>query len=281
LDLKGETKMNYQGMTALVTGASAGLGEEFARQLAAQGANLVLVARSEDKLNRLAVALRQQAKVQVTILPADLSSTGAVNDLVTQVKKRGIRIDLLVNNAGLGLFENFLDTQLDPQMEQVDVNVRSLVTLTHAFLPGMVAARKGGVINVASTAAFQPLAGAAIYAATKSFVLLFSEALSLEIEKSGVRILASCPGPVSTQFFAKMNPKLQAKQMDQPAAVVSDTLHAFEKGRRVSYPGKLLGRLNTWGARFMPRNMILRVASGTVQNLNQKQLQKTFLPEVP
>jgi short-subunit dehydrogenase len=273
--------MNYQGMTALVTGASAGLGEEFARQLAAQGANLVLVARSEDKLNRLAVALRQQAKVQVTILPADLSSTGAVNDLVTQVKKRGIRIDLLVNNAGLGLFENFLDTQLDPQMEQVDVNVRSLVTLTHAFLPGMVAARKGGVINVASTAAFQPLAGAAIYAATKSFVLLFSEALSLEIEKSGVRILASCPGPVSTQFFAKMNPKLQAKQMDQPAAVVSDTLHAFEKGRRVSYPGKLLGRLNTWGARFMPRNMILRVASGTVQNLNQKQLQKTFLPEVP
>jgi short-subunit dehydrogenase len=273
--------MNYQGMTALVTGASVGLGEEFARQLAARGANLVLVARSEDKLKRLADTLRQQTKVQVTVLPADLSSAGAVDDLVTQVKNLGIRVDLLVNNAGLGLFENFLDTELEPQMEQVDVNVRSLVTLTHAFLPGMVAARKGGVINVASTAAFQPLAGAAVYAATKSFVLLFSEALSLEIEKSGVRVLASCPGPVATQFFAHMNPKLEAGQMDQPDTVVTDTLRAFEKGKRVGYPGKLLTRLSTWGARLMPRNLILRVAAGTVRSLNQKQLRKTLSPQMP
>jgi short-subunit dehydrogenase len=190
--------------------------------------------------------------------------------LIAQVKGRGIRIDLLINNAGLGLFENFLDTPLRPQMDQVDVNVRALVTLTHAFLPGMVAAKRGGIINIASTAAFQPLAGAGVYAATKSFVLLFSEALSLEVEKSGVHVLATCPGPVATQFFANMNPKLKAEQMDQPGTIVRDTLRAFQKGKRVAYPGKLLTRLSTWGSRLMPRNMILRVAAGSVRSLNQK-----------
>ena len=262
--------MNYQGMTALITGASAGLGEEFARQLAVQGANLVLVARSLDKLTSLAASLEQQSHVQITVLPADLSSDKEVSRLVEEVKSRGLKIDLLINNAGFGIFENFLDAPLQFQMKQVDVNVRALVTLTHAFTPGMVAAKRGGVINIASTAAFQPLAGADVYAATKAFVLLFSEGLSLELEKSGVRVLASCPGPVATQFFANMNPKLQAKQMDQPATVVRDTLRAFVKGKRIAYPGKFLVRLSTWGARLMPRDMILRVAAGTVKNLNQK-----------
>ena len=263
--------MNYKGATALITGASVGLGEQFARQLSAQGANLVLVARSADKLNRLAATLRQQSKVQVTVLPADLSSAEEVSRLVREVKSRGLKIDFLINNAGFGIFENFLDTPLQPQIEQLDVNVRALVTLTYAFTPGMVAAKQGGVINIASTAAFQPLAGADVYAATKAFVLLFSEGLSLELEKSGVGVLASCPGPVATQFFTNMNPKLQTRQMDQPATVVMDTLRAFEKGKRVAYPGKLLVRLSTWGARLMPRDMILRVAAGTVKNLNQKE----------
>jgi uncharacterized protein len=272
----GGMAMNYQGATALITGASVGLGEEFARQLAAQGANLVLVARSADKLNRLAAVLRQQSKVQVTVLPADLSSAEDISRLIGEVKSRGFRIDFLINNAGFGIFENFLNTPLQPQIEQLDVNVRALVALTHAFTPGMVAAKRGGVINIASTAAFQPLAGADVYAATKAFVLLFSEGLSLELEKSGVRVLASCPGPVATQFFANMNPKLQARQMDQPATVVRDTLNAFSKGKRVAYPGKFLVRLSTWGARLMPRDMILRVAAGTVKDLNQKsQLQSS------
>ena len=262
--------MDYRGTTALITGASSGLGEEFARQLAAQGANLVLVARSAEKLDQLAAVLRHKSNVQVTVLPADLSSEEEVSQLVGEVKHRGLTIDLLINNAGFGIFENFLNTPLQPQMDQVDVNVRALVALTHAFAPGMVAAGRGGVINIASTAAFQPLAGADVYAATKAFVLLFSEGLSLELEKSGVRVLASCPGPVATQFFAHMNPQLRASQMDQPATVVRDTLRAFAKGKRVAYPGKLLVRLSTWGARLMPRDLILRVASGTVKQLNQK-----------
>ena len=267
---KREAAMNYKGMTALITGASSGLGEAFAKQLAARGVHVVLVARSEDKLQALAESLRADAKVEVTILPADLSSSEGVTRLIREVQDRGLTIDLLVNNAGLGVFENFLDTPLPKQMEQVDVNVRALVSLTHAFAPGMAAARRGGIINLASTAAFQPLAGADVYAASKAFVLLFSEGLSLELRAAGVRVLAACPGPVATQFFANMNPKLQAKDMDQPAPVVDEILRGFERGKTVVYPGKLINRLSTWGARVMPRSVILKVAAGSIQKLNQR-----------
>ncbi len=259
----------YQDMTALITGASSGLGEAFARQLAAQGANLVLVARSEDTLNRLAETLRGEARVQITVLPTDLSSAAEVDRLIAEIQNRALRIDILINNAGLGVFENFLDTQLTEQVEQVDVNARALIALTHAFAPCMVEMHRGGVINIASTAAFQPLAGAAVYAASKAFVLFFSEALSLELDKTGVTVTAACPGPVATRFFARMNPRLQAREMDQPAPVVSDILRGFEQRKRVVYPGKLTNRLGTWGARFLPRNMILRLAVATTKKLNQ------------
>jgi short-subunit dehydrogenase len=262
--------MKYEGMTALITGASAGLGEAFARQLATRGAHLVLVARSADTLNRLAEELRAQTKVQVTVLPADLSSHEAVDRLIAETVRRHLRIDILVNNAGLGVFENFLDTTFARQVNQVDVNVRALIALTHAFAPGMVATHRGGIINVASTAAFQPLAGASVYASSKAFVLFFSEALALELEDTGVTVTATCPGPVATHFFAKMNPKLQASQMDQPETIVCDTLRGFELGKRVVYPGKLANRLSTWGARLLPRNLILRVAVRTTNKLNQR-----------
>ena len=261
--------MNYRNVTALITGASAGLGQEFARQVAQQGANLVLVARSKDRLDRLANEVRQQTGVQVTVLPTDLGSSDGVVRLIADVKARGLAIGLLVNNAGLGVFENFTDTSLATQMNQVDVNVRAVVALTHAFAPDFITGR-GGLINIASTAAFQPLAGAAVYAGSKAFVLLFSEALSLELEKAGVRVLAACPGPVATDFYADMRPRLQAGQMDQPRAVVAEILRAFEDGKRVVYPGKLTNRLGTWGARFMTRNRILRVAARTTETLNQK-----------
>ena len=258
-------------MTVLITGASTGLGEAFARQLAGQGADLVLVARSEDPLNRLADKLRKDAKVQVTVLPADLSSADVVDALIAEINSRGLKIDMLVNNAGIGVFEDFLATSLAKQVQQVDLNIRALVSLTHAFAPGMVAAGRGGIINLASTAAFQPLAGANVYAASKAFVLFFSEALALELQETGVKVTAACPGPVATQFFANMNPKVQANQMDQPDLVVREILRGFERGKRVVYPGKLANRLGTWGARFMPRNMILRLAVGTTRKLNQNQ----------
>ncbi len=262
--------MNTNGMTALITGASSGLGEEFAKQLASQGYNLVLVARSKEKLNQLAGMLRQSCNVQVTVIAADLASSEAVSRVIDEVNHLDMKVDLLVNNAGLGLFENFLDTPPAAQLQQVDVNVRALVQLTHAFAPGMVRAGRGGVINIASSAAFQPLAGADVYAASKAFVLFFSEGLSFELVRNKVRVLAACPGPVATQFFAKMNPKLQARQMDQPAAIVNQILRAFAKGKRVVIPGKFTVRLGALGARLMPRNVLLRLAAGTVRQLNQK-----------
>lgn len=256
-------------MTALVTGASSGLGEAFARQLAEEGANLVLVARSDGKLNQLAETLRKETQAEVTVLPADLSSPEAVASLITEIQRRKLTINILVNDAGLGVFENFLDTSFAKQIEQVDLNVRALVSLTYAFTPAMVAAHRGGIINLASTAAFQPLAGATIYAASKAFVLFFSEGLGLELVDAGVKVTAACPGPVATQFFANMKPALQAKQMDQPGPVVREILRGFERGKRVVYPGKLANRTGTWGARFLPRSMILRLAAATTKKLNQ------------
>jgi short-subunit dehydrogenase len=151
------------------------------------------VARSEDTLNRLAETLRGETRVQITVLPTDLSSAAEVDRLIAKIKSRALKIDLLINNAGLGVFENFLDTQFTEQVDQVDVNAQALIALTHAFAPGMVEMRHGGVINIASTAAFQPLAGAAVYAASKAFVLFSSEALSLELDKTGVTVTAACP----------------------------------------------------------------------------------------
>jgi short-subunit dehydrogenase len=221
-------------------------------------------------LERLAEALRSTAGVAVTVQVADLSSPAAVEGLIAAVNHAGLTVDVLVNNAGLGVFEDFLDTSVERAQEQVDVNVRAVVSLTRAFAPGMVARRRGGIINVASTAAFQPLAGATVYAASKSFVLLFSEALGLELEKAGVMVTVACPGPVATEFFADKKPQLKAEQMDQPGPVVAEILRGFERRKRVVYPGKVANWLSTLGARWMPRSVILRLAAGTMKRFNQK-----------
>lgn len=260
--------MDYRGVTVLITGASAGLGAEFARQLTRQGADLILVARSADRLEALAATLRPA--VQVTVLPADLSAPGAVEDLIAEVRRRELRVDVLINNAGYGVFEDVLASNPSRQIGQVDVNVRALVALTQAFTPAMVDRRSGGVINVASTAAFQPLAGATIYAATKAFVLFFSEGLSLELDGLGVTVTAACPGPIATEFFADMNPRMPARQMAQPDRVVSDTLRGFERGRRIVYPGSAAVRLATLGARLLPRATLLRAAATVTRSLNQR-----------
>lgn len=260
--------MNYKGLTALVTGASSGLGEEFARQLAALGADLVLAARSEDKLMRLAEKLREEWKIAVTVMPADLSSSADVERLILDLKERGVEVDLLVNNAGVGLFRNFLDTPVEGHVEEVELNVCAVVRLTHALAGGMVARQRGGVINVASTAGFQPAPGAAVYGATKAFVLLFSEALSVEVKASGVRVLAACPGPVATNFFADMKPTFKTSEMDRPEVVVREILAAFEKGKRVVFPGKITNWLGTFGARLLPRNTMLGLAAGIIRQFN-------------
>src|SRR5260370_17609444 len=141
----------YKGSTALITGAAGGLGEAFAEQLAQRGCNLVLVARSEDKLKMVAHRLEHQHKIKTTVIAADLGSSTAVEQVIAEVKRRDIEVDLLVNNAGFGIFERFLESPLQRQMEQIEVNIRALVMLTYAFAPGMVTRQEGGVINLAST----------------------------------------------------------------------------------------------------------------------------------
>jgi short-subunit dehydrogenase len=263
-----ESTFAYKGSTALITGASGGLGEAFAEQLAERGSHLVLVARSEDKLQALARRLERQSKITATVLTADLASSTEVDQLVSNLKRRGIDVDLLINNAGIGVFQRFLETPLERQMEQIEVNVRALVLLTHALAPAMVARNKGGVINLSSSAGFQPLAGANIYAASKSFVLLFSEALAQELVATGVRVLAVCPGPVATGFFADKKPVLTRNQMDDPKVIIEEALRAFDRGKRVLVPGKLSVRMAAFGARLFPRALVAQFGESVVRKLN-------------
>ncbi len=263
-----ESTFAYKGSTALITGASGGLGEAFAEQLAQRGSNLVLVGRSEDKLQALARRLEQQFNITTTVLTADLASSTEVDQLIATLKTRRIDVDLLINNAGFGVFERFLETPLKRQMEQIDVNVRAVVSLTHALTPAMVARNKGGVINLSSSAGFQPLAGANIYAASKSFVLLFSEALAQELVATGVRVLAVCPGPVATGFFADKKPDLERNEMDDPKAIVEEVLHAFDRGKRVLVPGRLSVRMTAFMSRLFPRALVAQFGESVVRKLN-------------
>jgi len=263
-----ESTFAYKGSTALITGASGGLGEVFAEQLAEKGSNLVLVGRSEDKLQALARRLERQYKITATVLTADLASADEVEHLVSDLKTKRIEVDLLVNNAGFGVFRRFLETPLERQLEEIDVNVRALVSLTHALAPAMVAKNKGGVINLSSSAGFQPLAGANVYAAAKSFVLLFSEALAQELAATGVHVMAVCPGPVATGFFADMKPDLTRNQMDEPKAIVEEVLRAFDRGKRVLVPGKLSVRLKTLLPRLFPRALMAQFGESVVRKLN-------------
>ena len=188
---------NFAQKTVLVTGASMGIGAEFARELSRRGARVVLVARSKDKLAKLTSELPN-----AEFITEDLATPGAAQRVFNAVALLGLQVDVLVNNAGFGTHGGFGDLPLATQREAIDLNVGVLVELTHLFLP-MLESRQGGVINVASTAAFQPVPYMAIYAATKAFVLSFSEALWAEYRPRGVRVLALCPGATETRFFAR------------------------------------------------------------------------------
>jgi len=186
--------------TALVTGASSGLGEEFARLFANDGIDLVLVARRRDRLESLAAQLRTERKVNVQIIAADLSVAGEVERVIRELQAARPEIEFLVNNAGLGNVGAFAKSKLETQMVMVDLNVRALVRLTHAFLPAMLERRRGRVLNIGSTAGLQPGPYGAVYYATKAFVNSFTEALSYELKGTGVTATVSLPGATATEF---------------------------------------------------------------------------------
>ena len=243
--------------TALITGASSGIGEQFARQLSERGYELILVARRKDRLEKLAEELPTKAQV----IACDLSDEAA--KLPDKVSKLGIEVDLLVNNAGFGVRDRFLGVPADRQAEMVRVNCEAVVTLTHAFLRPMVERGRGGVITVASTAGMLPLPYEAVYGATKAFALNFTEALHMECRGTGVKILAVNPGPVPTEWQQVAGYEESGAQM-MPGAieadqVVSEALRSYDKGKRSMVPGRFFRNFMRLNAPA-PRAIKLRVS---------------------
>jgi len=257
----------YRNAFALVTGASMGLGEAFAEALAARGANLVLVARSLDALNALAKRLTKQYGVQVIVLAVDLAERNAATRISDELERQHIAVDLLVNNAGFGLTGEFLSNLLAREEDLVQVNIQALVGLSHQLGTAMATRKKGGIINVASNAAFQPIPYMATYAASKAFVLHFSEALGYELSRHNVQVLVTCPGPTSTRFFAATSADQPAIKMDTAEAVVRRTLEAFDRQEKVVYPGRSSVRITSWLPRFISRSLAVRAAAAASRGM--------------
>ena len=224
----------------LITGASSGFGEEFARQYAEQGHSLVLVARRLDRLQTLAEALRRQYRIDVVVEQVDLSDVAAVIQLHQRLRERGIAIDILINNAGHGLQGPFVDGQLDAALAMVQLDVASLTAVTHVFAQDMRARGRGKILLVASLLAYQGVENFAVYAAAKAYVLRLGEALHRELKRDGVTVTALCPGMSDTGFATaaqqKITPALKLLMM-QPAPVVRAGIRALQAGRISVVPG--------------------------------------------
>src|SRR5258708_521354 len=263
----GDRKFDYSGSTALVTGASKGIGAAFAEALAARGMNVVLVARSTGELNALFTRIYAKYKVQRTVLSIDLADPSSPQTIAEELERRGIEVDLLVNNAGFGLNGAFLSHDPKQKQAEIEVNVQALVALTHLFGKAMASRGKGGIINVASNASFQPVPYMATYAATKAFVLHFSEAIRHELAERGVQVMATCPGPTATSFFEGTSTQLSPKDMDDAESVVRRTLEAFDQKRDVAYPGRMSVRLTSWLPRLLPRSLVARIAGNATAKM--------------
>jgi short-subunit dehydrogenase len=248
--------------TALITGASAGIGLELAKRFAAGGYALALTARRGDELTRIADDLKAKYGVPVHVFPIDLSEVGGPAKLYEQVTAAGLTIDVLVNNAGFGTLGPFLDTPLEQELAMVRLNVSALVELTGRFVPAMRARGSGRVLNVASVAAFQPGPYMAIYYATKAFVLSFSEALWDELRKTGVTVTCLCPGPVRTEFAERAGMTetnlFTGRNVMSVEAVCDAGYRATLKGKRLVVPG-FLNRVLIFLVRLAPRRMVLRI----------------------
>lgn len=251
--------------TALITGASAGLGAHFAVALAAEGHNLILTARREDRLHALAQQLRHDYGVAVHVHAADLAALGAVAGLMRAIEGAGLGVNMLINNAGFGARGDFAELDGAVQGRMIDLNCRALVDLAHAVLPGMLQMRRGAILNIASTAAFQAGPQMAVYYASKAFVLSFSEALHEEVRGRGVHVTALCPGPVETEFFEAnaMGDVAFRRFASRPEPVVRDGLRALRANRAIKISGAANATLACL-TRFAPR-MVARRAAAAIQ----------------
>lgn len=244
--------------TVLITGASGGIGLELAKRFARDGSSLVLVARSEDALKRLASELESDYGIRAVWFAEDLSDPGAPARLYTRTEAAGLRIDVLVNNAGFAVYGPFAEADPAATLDMVQVNVNALTHLTRLYLPGMTARRKGAVLNVASTAAFQPGPLMAVYFATKAFVLSFSEAIAYELKGTGVTVTALCPGPTRTGFEKRAQmegSKLFKGRVMEASEAAEAGYRALRKGDPLVIPG-IGNRLMAWSVRLAPRRLV-------------------------
>jgi len=246
--------------TALVTGASNGIGLEFAKILAANKYDLVLIARNKLKLDELKEYLYLTYGVQVYVIACDLSKPGTCGYVYEQIKRNDLDIDVLINNAGIGDWGFFVDSNLDKQKQMLQLNIMALTDLARLLLPGMIKRRQGRVLNVASTAAFQPGPLMAVYFATKSYVLSFSSALSQELMGTGVSITCLCPGPTATGFQRSTFPKevrlSRAPILSDPREVAQYGYKAMLRGQTVAVPG-FLNKLMAFNVHFLPQSITL------------------------
>lgn len=282
--------IDYRGTTALVTGASAGLGAEFARQLAARGANLILVARRADRLDALKSDLESRHATTVTPITTDLTAPGAASSLADEIRMRGLPVHSLINNAGFGTHNHFADETAAQIHDEVMLNVTVVVDLTKAFWPELIGHGDGVLVNVASAAAFQPIPKMAIYGATKAFVLSFTEALWYEAKharpaaadpggaasaatsprdrpRQALKVLALCPGATETEFFDTSGPGARIGKTADPAAVIRLALATLD--RRNPPPSVIHGfanRAQVWSERLISRRLLVTAAGSLTKS---------------
>jgi uncharacterized protein len=246
----------------LVTGASSGIGRELARCFAAEGCRLILVARKRKALEAVGEELHRAYKTQSEVLTADLAEPAAPGRIFAHLENHGTKVDVLVNNAGFGARGIFAELPLERQLDMLQVNVTALTHLTRLLLPGMLARRRGGVLNVASTASFQPGPGMAVYYATKAYVLSFSEAIAEELKGTGVTVSACCPGPTATNFVAAAGmegARLFGRSVMSAEAVARLGHRAFRRGKFVAVTG-FRNRALAFSTRMAPRGLVRKVA---------------------
>lgn len=254
--------IDFTGRTALITGASSGLGAEFARRLAARGSHLVLVARRGALLEQQAATLRREFGVTVTPIAADLGQPRIGRTLRGDLVARNISISTLINNAGFATYNPFTEEDADRIAAEIQLDVATLVDLSHAFLPDLLADGTGALVNVASTAAFQPLPRMAVYGASKAFVLNFTQAIAYENRNASLKILALCPGATRTEFFDVVGTDAAAVGSYQtPEQVVTTALHALDRRKTPAYVVSGTGnRLSTSMASLAPRSVATALA---------------------
>jgi short-subunit dehydrogenase len=253
--------MDFKNKTAVVTGASSGLGVEYAKELASRGSNLVLVARRKAALDELASELIKTTGVKVETIALDLSTSTSAAQLMGELKKMKLEPQILINNAGFGTSGRFTKENTERVQDEIQLNVGTLVQLTHAVLPSMVAAKFGAIVNIASTAAYQPVPGMAVYAATKAFVLSFTSAVWGETKDSGVRVLAVSPGATATEFFDIAGAK-PSGALAPISEVIDATFAALDAKKSV--PSVIVGGRNSVMAtlsKFMPSKLVIGVAA--------------------